>query len=277
MIDGLPTTVGLIGLGNMGLPMATNMVAAGLELVVYDVNEQPMSALAELGAAVAGSPREVGERCDIIGTVVVDDAQVEDVLLGSNDKGVLHGARPGSVIIIHSTVRPETCVRLATLAAARGVDLLDAPVSGGAYGARAGTLSVMVGGKADVVGRCRAVFDAIGSHWFHMGEVGMGQIAKIVNNHISLVTREAVREGLRVATLAGINEQRMLEVARASSADSFTVRNWEAMEQEIAGHPGGPAVLLNVAYKDLQLALSVGHRVGASLPLAAVASQVLST
>ena len=133
----------------------------------------------------------------------------------------------------------------------------------------------MVGGKADVVERCRVVFDAIGSPFFHMGEVGMGQIAKIVNNHISLVTREAVREGLRVATLAGINEQRMLEVARASSADSFTVRNWEAMQQEIAAYPGGPVSMANVAYKDLQLALSIGHHVGARVPLAAVTSQVM--
>jgi 3-hydroxyisobutyrate dehydrogenase-like beta-hydroxyacid dehydrogenase len=208
--------------------------------------------------------------------VVVDDAQVEDVILGSSDNGVLSGARPGSIIVIHSTIRPETCARIATLAAARGIAVLDAPVSGGAYGARAGTLCVMVGGDAHAVERCRPVFNAIGSHTFHMGEIGMGQIAKIVNNHISLITREAVREGMQVATLAGIPQQRMLEVAQAGSADSFTVRSWEAMEQEIAGYPGGRAAIANVAYKDLQLAISIGHRVGATLPLAAVTSQVMS-
>ena len=134
----------------------------------------------------------------------------------------------------------------------------------------------MVGGDAHAVERCRPVFDAIGSHTFHMGEIGMGQVAKIVNNHISLITREAVREGMQVATLAGIPQERMLEVAQAASADSFTVRSWAAIEGEIAAYPGGRTAIANVAYKDLQLAISVGHRVGATLPLAAVASQVMS-
>jgi 3-hydroxyisobutyrate dehydrogenase-like beta-hydroxyacid dehydrogenase len=124
--------------------------------------------------------------------------------------------------------------------------------------------------------RCKPLFDGIGSHTFHMGDIGMGQVGKIVNNHIALITEQAVREGLRVARASGIDERRMLEVAHSSSADSFAVRNWEAMQQQVAAYPSGPAGLANLAYKDLQLALLVGHDVEVRLPLAAITAQILS-
>jgi len=138
--------IGFIGLGNMGEHMAVNIAKAGFDLTVYDIRPEPMQKLQQLGAKVARSPQEVGEKCDIIEVIVVNDAQVEEVVLGKDGGGVLAGAKPGSIMVIHSTVHPKTCQRIAALAKDKKVGVLDAAVSGAESGARAGTLSLMVGG-----------------------------------------------------------------------------------------------------------------------------------
>src|SRR5215475_2368131 len=208
--------IGFIGLGNMGEPMATNIAKVGFDLTVYDIRPEPLRALEKLGAKVARSPQEVGERCDIIETIVVNDAQVEEVLLGKDGGGVLAGAHPGSIMVIHSTIHPKTCQRIAALAKDKNVGVLDAAVSGAEAGARAGTLSLMVGGDAALLEICRPVFNVIGKNIFHMGDVGMGEVAKLANNLMAIVNMQSTREGLRLARLAGIDEQKMLEVVKAS-------------------------------------------------------------
>ena len=267
--------IGFIGLGAMGKPMATNLVRAGFDLTVYDIRPEPVQELEKLGARAAGSTQEVGEQCDIIETIVVDDAQVEEVVFGTAGNGVLAAARPGSIIVIHSTVQPKTCQRVAAAAKDKGVGVLDACVSGAESGAQAGTLSIMVGGEAALLETCRPVFDVIGKTLFHVGDVGMGEVAKIANNLMVIVNQHSTREGLRLARLAGIEPKKMLEVIMASSGDSWAARNWELLRDLAVDYPGGPAGMAKVGYKDISLAVTVGHDVGAALPMTALASQLM--
>lgn len=267
--------IGFIGLGNMGQPMAVNIVKAGFDLTVYDVRPQPLHELEKLGAQVAGSPQAVGEYCDIIQTIVVNDAQVEEVILGKDGGGVLTGARSGSIIVIHSTVHPKTCQRIAALAKDKGVGVVDAAVSGAESGAKAATLSLMVGGDPGHVEACRPVFNAIGSNIFHIGDVGMGEVAKLANNLMAILNMESTREGLRLARLAGIDEKTMLEVVRASTGNSWAAQSWEVMREVAAQYTTGPQGMAQVGYKDISLALTVGHDVGASLPVAGLVSQLM--
>jgi 3-hydroxyisobutyrate dehydrogenase-like beta-hydroxyacid dehydrogenase len=267
--------IGFIGLGNMGEPMATNIAKAGFDLTVYDIRSEPLRALEKLGAKVARSTQEVGEQCDIIETIVVNDAQVEEVILGKDGGGALAGARAGSIIVIHSTVHPKTCQRIAALAKDKKVGVLDAAVSGAESGARAGTLSLMVGGDPMLLEACRPVFNVIGKNIFHMGDVGMGEVAKLANNLMAIVNMQSTREGLRLARQAGIDEQKMLEVVKASTGNSWAVQSWEAMRQVAQSYTTGPKGMAQVGYKDISLAVTVGHDVGASLPLAALVSQLM--
>lgn len=267
--------IGFIGLGNMGQPMAVNIVKAGFDLTVYDVRPEPLHELEQLGAQVAGSPQAVGEHCDIIQTIVVNDAQVEEVILGKDGGGVLAGARSGSIIVIHSTVHPKTCQRIAALAKDKGVGVVDAAVSGAESGAKAATLSLMVGGDPSHVEACRPVFNAIGSNIFHIGDVGMGEVAKLANNLMAILNMESTREGLRLARLAGIEEKTMLEVVRASTGNSWAAQSWEVMREVAAQYTTGPQGMAQVGYKDISLALTVGHDVGASLPVAGLVSQLM--
>src|ERR671915_745690 len=159
--------VGFIGLGRIGRPMAVNILSAGFDLTVHDSREEAVKALADRGAKAATSPREVAEAADVIELAVVDDAQVEEVLGGR--RGVLEGAHLGTIIAIHSTVYPETVKRLGKVAEAKGVQVIDAPVSGGEAGAREKSLCYMVGGDRTLLERCRRVFSTSASDIFHMG------------------------------------------------------------------------------------------------------------
>lgn len=266
--------IGFIGLGNMGEYMAINIAKAGFDLTIYDIRPEPMERVQQLGAKVARSPQEIGEKCDIIQVIVVNDAQVEEVVLGK-DGGVLAGAKPGSVIVIHSTVHPKTCQRIAALAKDKNVGVLDAAVSGAESGARAGTLSLMVGGDPALLEMCRPVFNAVGKHIFHMGDVGMGEVTKLANNLTAIVNMQTLREGLRLARRAGINEQKMLEVIKASTGNSWAAQNWEAMLQVAQNYTTGSKGMAQVGYKDISLAVAVGHDVGASLPITALATQMM--
>lgn len=267
--------IGFIGLGNMGEHMAVNIAKAGFDLTVYDIRPEPMQKLQQLGAKIARSPQEIGETCDIIQIIVVNDAQVEEVVLGKDGGGVLAGAKPGAVLVIHSTVHPKTCQRIAAFAKDKKVGVLDAAVSGAESGARAGTLSLMVGGDPALLETCRPVFNVIGKHIFHMGDIGMGEITKLANNLTAIVNMQTLREGLRLARRAGISEQKMLEVIKASTGNSWAAQNWDAMLQVAQDYTTGPKGMAQVGYKDISLAVAVGHDVGASLPIAALATQLM--
>jgi 3-hydroxyisobutyrate dehydrogenase len=261
--------VGFVGLGNMGAPMARNLARAGFELTVYDLRPEPVAELAALGAHVARTTRVVGERSEIVSCVVVDGAQVERVFLGTGaDDGVLAGASPGSIFIVHSTVSPVTCRRLAEAARAKRVHVVDAGVSGAESRSEAVTLSVMVGGDAEVVERCRPVFDVIGEQVFHVGGLGQGLAAKLCNNLILLGTMRTLEEALRIASAAGVDEKTMIEIASASTGDSWAVRNFFASREMMQRHSQDSEGALRIGVKDLSLAAQLGHDLGLEVPVA---------
>ena len=242
--------VGFIGLGNLGEPMAMQVAKAGFDLTVFDIRPDPIARLVALGAKEADSIDALAMRCDVILVAVVDDKQVSDVLLGgSGSTGVLRIAKPGSTVVLHSTVHPDTCRALNSTAAARRIDLLDAPVSGGPRGAQTGSLSIMVGGSASALNRCRAVLLAMGDHVTHLGDLGAGQIAKVANNVALAITMRAVHEALAFAESNGVNPETMRQLLTWGAANSWVAENWSdnrELRRELPGRrragPGQPDV-----------------------------------
>jgi 3-hydroxyisobutyrate dehydrogenase-like beta-hydroxyacid dehydrogenase len=267
--------VGFIGLGTMGLPMALNVARSGHQLTVFDLAEAPVKEAVALGATAARTVEEVGAASDVILVAVVDDAQVEGVLLGTEGPGVFGTAEPGSVVVVHSTINPRTCRRLEALAEERGLHLLDGPISGGPMGAREGTLSIMVGGDPAALEACRPVLETMSQRVFHLGDIGMGEVAKVANNVVLAICLEATHEGLALARDAGIDEDVMLDVLGTSTGDSWAVRNWHAVGEVARNYPNGPRGVANLTYKDISLALSIGHDQGTPLPVVGLTSQLL--
>jgi 3-hydroxyisobutyrate dehydrogenase len=253
--------------------MAANIARAGIELVVHDVRTEAYTALEALGAKAASSPQEVAERSDVVLINVVDDNQVREVVSGRH--GVLDGARQGAVIIVHSTIHPMTCRQLALDVERDGVDFLEAPFSGGTAAAETGTLTFMVGGPAAALDRSRPVLETMAAKIFHVGEAGMGEVAKITNNAVLSVILEATWEGLRLARRSGVDDDVMLSILCASAGDSWVARNWKAIGTTTADYPGGARGMANLVHKDLSIALAIAHDVHAPLPAVALASQFL--
>jgi 3-hydroxyisobutyrate dehydrogenase-like beta-hydroxyacid dehydrogenase len=269
----MATRVGFIGLGNIGKPMAINVAQAGFDLMVYDLREEPLKELAAAGAKVARSAQEIGAHGEIIELVVVDDAQVEAVTLGEG--GVLNGAKPGSIIAIHSTVHPKTIRKVAELAKAKGVNVIDAEVSGGERGASAKTLCYMVGGDKALFEKCHPVFATSGANIFHLGELGAGAAAKLAHNLIVYVNMLAASEGMRIAEKFGLDLKAMQEVVHAGAAQSRVADNWSQQRKLKDTYTTGAQGLVQLIHKDLRLALELGHDLGLGLPGAALTQQLI--
>jgi len=270
----MATRVGFIGLGNIGTPMAMNVARAGFDLMVYDLREEPLKELAALGATVARSAKEVGAHGEIIELVVVDDAQVEAVTLGEG--GILNGAKPGAVIAIHSTVHPKTVRKIAELAKAKGVGVIDAQISGGERRAQAQTLCYMVGGDKALLEKCRPVFATSGAHIFHLGELGMGAVAKLAHNLIVYVNMLAASEGIRLGEKAGLDLKALQDVVRVSAGQSRVADSWLQQRTLRDTYTSGPQGLMQLIHKDLRLALELGHDLGLPLPGAALTQQLIA-
>jgi 3-hydroxyisobutyrate dehydrogenase-like beta-hydroxyacid dehydrogenase len=266
--------VGYIGLGTMGEPMAANVLRAGFDLTAFDVRPEPVERLVALGADAGASVAEVGATSEVILVNVVNDLQVEEVVFGTKDDGLLSTAPAGAVVVVHSTVHPQTCRRLADALATRDIRIVDAPFTGGLAGARAGTLALLVGGDADAVETCRTVLSAMGTVK-HLGAVGSGELAKLGNNLVIAITLQAVNEALRLASSVGLDEATMLDVLCSGAASSWTSQNWVQVGEMAKTYPGGIEGLANLTYKDISLALSVAHDHGVTLPVAALTSQRL--
>jgi len=269
----MATRIGFIGLGNIGKPMAINVAKAGFDLMVYDLREEPLKELTALGAKVARSAQEVGAHGEIIELVVVDDAQVEAVTLGEG--GVLNGAKPGSVIAVHSTVHPKTVRKIAELAKVKGVGVIDAQISGGERGAYAQTLCYMVGGDKAWFERCRPVFATSGANIFHLGELGTGAIAKLAHNLIVYVNMLAASEGMKLAEKAGLDLKALQDVVHASAGQSRVADNWLQQRKLKDTYTTGPQGLMQLIHKDLRLALELGRDIGLPLPGAALTQQLI--
>ena len=266
--------VGFIGLGQMGRPMARRLADWPGGLWVHDVDPEAVAALEQAGAKVAGTPREVGERARVVSVMVRDDEQVREVLEGPD--GVLAGAAPGSCVVVHSTIRPDTAHDLAEAAAARDVHVVDAPVSGGFMGAHDGRLAIMVGGTDEAFAVCREALERMGEVVVHLGPAGAGTRAKLARNLIHFVAFAAVTEAQRVAEAAGIDLQALGRVVRHT--DTVTGGPGAIMLRDTAA-PLAPdddwypilAHVRTLGEKDLSFALELAGQVGVDAPLARLA------
>jgi len=260
------TKVGFIGLGEQGKPMAINLAkATDFDLMVHDLRKEAVDELVALGARRANSSREVGTHSDVIEVIVVDDAQVEAVVLG--DQGVIAGARPGSVVAIHSTIRPSTIRKVAAECAAQGIGVIDAPVSGGARGAQTRTMCYMVGGDKEPEDRYRPIFETSGKSIFHLGPLGSGMIAKLAHQVIICLNVLAAGEGMMLAKKAGLDLAMMQEVIRAGGASSRVADSW--IKYKPTTNAG------KLWRKDLMLALECADELGLDLRGASTAQQLI--
>jgi 2-hydroxy-3-oxopropionate reductase len=264
----MPETVGFIGLGVMGAPMARNLVEAGHPLVVHSRSRGPVDELAAAGAEPASSPRAVAERAAVVITMLPDSPAVEDVVLGSD--GVLEGASEGDLLIDMSTIHPTVSVAIAEAGRERGVGVLDAPVSGGDVGARDATLSIMVGGEQSDVERAQPLFEALGKTIVHVGEHGAGQVVKACNQVVVAVTIAAVSEALVLGSKAGVEPERILDVLGGGLAAN---RVMEMRRRNFLEHDFAPGFRIDLHHKDLDIALESGGEYGVPLPVTGLVQQ----
>jgi len=254
----------------MGAPMSANLLKAGHELTGYDKREEAMEEPVRLGAKAARSPREVAHASDVVMTSLPTQKALEDVVMGRD--GVLEGAMRGCVLIDTSTVSPSTIKRIAAIARERGVEVLDAPVSGGGAGARAATLTVMVGGDKGVFERCQEVLSVIGKNVYHVGDVGSGNAVKLVNNLMSLVSVLALSEGMVLGTKAGVDPETLHRVIKVSTGSSYALE--VKLPNLISKGRFEAGFAIDLACKDLRLAIDLGREQGVPLFVTNVAQQV---
>ena len=261
-------TVGFIGLGIMGKPMAENVIEAGYDLVAYNRTREKAEELD--GATVAETPKEVAEQSDIIITMLPDSPQVEEVLEGED--GVLEGVKEGALIVDMSTISPVVTEVLSEKAKEKGASMLDAPVSGGDVGAIEGTLSIMVGGSEEDFERALPLFEVMGGNVTHVGPSGTGQIVKAANQIVVALTIEAVSEALVLGSKGGVAPEKILDVLGGGLAGNKVM---EAKREKLLEHSFDPGFRIELHHKDLGIALAAGREYGVTLPVTAVVDQML--
>ena len=263
---------GFIGLGKTGSPMVLNLLRNGFDVTVFDVRREPMDFLAQDGARVGSSYRDVGAHSQVIEVAVLDDQQVETVLLG--DDGALSGAEPGTVIAIHSTITPATIRRIAAHAATLGVGVVDAEMSGGSEGAEKGQWLFMVGGDADQVEVCKPIFDVLGKRTIHTGPLGTGAMTKLSAQTILLGTMAAVANGLRLAKKAGFSADALIEVVSNSYGPRQVIEEemYKTMDPDRTERAGSALMF----HKVTEAALSLSDELGVELPCMVEAQRLLS-
>ena len=263
--------IGFIGLGIMGKPMSGHLVAAGHTVRVYDHHEPPVKELAAKGAVACRSSAEVAEKADIIIIIVPDTPDVEAVLFGP--KGVAETVKKGSVVVDMSSISPIATKEFAEKLAAKGVEMLDAPVSGGQVGAEQATLSIMVGGKADVFSKIKPYFELMGKNIVHIGPSGDGQTCKVANQIVVALTIEAVGEALLLAAKAGADPAKVREALLGGFAQS---RILDLHGQRMIARTFNPGFRIRLHQKDLNLALQTARSLGLSLPNTATAQELFN-
>lgn len=255
-------TIGFIGLGTMGAPMASNLLRAGYPVTVFNRTASKAAPLAELGAAVAPSPKEAAAGADVVITMVSNDDSIAEVYEGEN--GVLAGIRPGTTVIDCSTISPALVQRLAKQVAALGGSFLDAPVTGSSPAAIDGTLVFMVGGSAETLSQVTDLFDTMGKKVLHMGDNGSGAVAKLAHNTIVGINNLALAEGFAIAAKSGLPADRFLELVQLGSAGSKAA---ELKGRKIIEHDFTNQFSLALMLKDLKLASSLTDGSGIPAPM----------
>ena len=260
-------SIGFIGLGNIGRPMARQLMKLGEELWVYDIVPAAVAALATRGARAGTGVRDLAERCRIIGVCVRDEPEVNGVLHGAD--GLLAHAQPDAIIALHSTVNQAAILAWAAQARARGVHLLDAPITGGAAGAEAATLTYMVGGTGELVERCRPLFLTSGQKIIHAGPVGTGILLKLCNNLMAYAAFAAADEAERLALAGGLDRGLLAEVGRSNGVVTPQMEAFLANRSQLAA--AGKlrqafAPFAQLARKDLGAALTSARELRLALP-----------
>lgn len=262
--------VGFIGLGVMGAPMAGHLVDAGHEVVVYNRSRAKADALEARGAVSAGSPAHVGEKADVVITMLPDSPDVEAVLFG--EPGVVSALRPGSLVIDCSTISPDAAVAISSRLAEVGVAFVDAPVSGGEAGAIAGSLAVMMGGEEEAVARATTVLTSVAATMVHVGPVGAGQLVKAANQMLVAGNIALVAEALTVLQRTGVNVDAALTVLGGGLAASKVL---EAKAPKMLARDFAPGFRLDLHHKDLKIALAAAERAQIAVPLTGVITQLV--
>lgn len=244
--------IGFIGLGAMGKPMAKNLIKAGYVLTVYDLNPQPMKELADLGAKRAGSSAETAGDVDVIITILPACEEVKTAVLGED--GVLQGARKGAVLIDMSSIAPHTSQLVAAEAFTRGLKFMDAPVSGGTIAAEKGTLTIMVGGDKELLDEHTDILEAMGKTIYHVGDIGMGETVKMINQILVGVNIVAIAEAFVLGTKLGADPEVLYNVIRNSAGNSFLIDN-RVPNYIFKGDFTQPGFALDLLLKDVGLAV----------------------
>ncbi|HAJ36774.1 MAG TPA: 2-hydroxy-3-oxopropionate reductase [Chloroflexi bacterium] len=264
--------IGFVGLGIMGQGMAANLLGAGFELTVWNRTITRMQDLVAQGAHAGASPADVAARSDIIITCVSDTPDVQAVLLG--EQGVIHGARPGALVIDCSTISPQATRELAAALGEKGIHMLDAPVSGGSEGAAKGTLSIMVGGDGDQFARALPIFQAMGKTITHVGGHGAGQTVKLVNQVLVVGNCIAMCEALMFAQAGGVDLQKTYTAISQGAAGSWMFTN---RAPQIMARDWRPGFTIDLQQKDLRLVLEAADELGVPVPVTSLVFQLYRT
>ena len=254
--------IGFIGLGVMGKPMSLNLIKAGYSLMVSDINPDPEKEVIAAGALKGNSHRHIGESCELIFTMLPNSPEVEEVISGKN--GVLEGAKPGSTIVDMSSIDPMVAIRLSRMASSKGVDMLDAPVSGGEPKAIDGTLSIMAGGKEEVFTRVEPVLMAMGASAILIGDSGSGNICKLANQIMVALHLASMSEAMVFAEKAGVDAEKVFQAIRGGLAGSTVLDAKMPLILERNFKPGGP---IRMHTKDLLNVRDTALEIDAPIPL----------
>jgi 3-hydroxyisobutyrate dehydrogenase-like beta-hydroxyacid dehydrogenase len=268
-----PRKIGLIGLGLMGRPMGMNLLKAGHQLTVWNRTPERAQELVKAGAIPAKTPREVAAASEFLLTIVSDPPALESVLWGheGQNDGALAGLRARSIYVDSSTISPSLVRRIAAACQERGVRFLDAPVTGGDWGAREGNLVFMIGGDAETLRDAEPVLGVLGKKWFHLGQNGAGQTVKLAMNAILALEVGAMAEAIALVTKAGLKGEQLVEVMQASMARSGVLDVKSPLMLKGDYKPSFP---LRLMHKDLGLALDLGNQLGVALPTTAAAREI---
>lgn len=268
--------VGFVGIGNIGTPMVLSLIRGGFDVVVRDLRREAAKECLEAGAKFAATNQELADACDLIGVAVVNDAQVKSLLCDKG--GLLDVVRPGTMLVLHSTILPGTVRAVGEEAAKKGVQLVDAQLSGGDLRARKGDLAFMVGGTAEDFERCKAYLKPMGRRSEHMGALGAGAATKIAIQMMTFGNWVAAMESMRLAGALGLDEKKLADFATDTTADSWVAQTWGNYDRLLREHRlAGSEDLFRLFDKDLFNAVALGRELGVLLPATAVGSQVLAS
>ncbi len=262
--------IGFIGLGIMGKPMALNLIKAGYELTVYDIVSERMEDLLKAGARRGSSGKDVAARSEVVITMLPNSPHVREAVLGPG--GVLEGAKPGTILVDMSSIAPLASKEIAAQAQAKGVAMLDAPVSGGEPKAVAGTLAIMVGGPQETFDQVKDILAAMGSSVTRVGEIGSGNVTKLANQIIVALNIAAMSEAMVLATKAGVDPEKVFQAIRGGLAGSAVLDAKVPLALKGNFKPG---FRIELHIKDMANALDTAHELGVPVPLSSVVMEIM--